>query len=422
MIEKSINYDDNEKANIGKCSFTYKMLHERIKSLYLHKPYYGYTLSRMSRTLSISTQTACVLPSQMTLMVNPFFFEKMEIPQQLAVLEHEILHIGFFHHDRYQIIEKESDAFKSETFNIAADCAINQLIENMPEGSITLSYVQSFAEDVVLKEKQSAEYYYKVLVASSSWKNSYDNDKALQKKIAEIKQPFVETYKDVTSLSKSMFKKIMREAKKKQKKHEKKVGTQGGFSLCDVLPSYDGPVHKDIWKQLIDKSFGEEPIAAKNYCYGRPSRRNSDSLYYTKHLVESRSVYLGIDTSGSVTQKQLDTFVGYIQKGMRSNDCTVICIQADTRIVAVDKIKRANQLNNLKVYGRGGTDMRCILDYIEKHEKNPRNARLILLTDGYTPFRESSVKVSVVYTKDHSKIERGVWNSAVLEVNEQEEY
>ena len=410
------NYENAEQDNEGKCSFTFKDLGEHIKSLYLNKPYYGYTLSKMSRLLTPKTKTAAVQPTNMCLLVNPFFFEKLTKEERLAVLEHEVLHIGFFHYERYKVIELEDDKFKSDTWNVAADCAINQLIQNMPEGCITLEYVQKYTDET-LTPKDTAEAYYKVLVNNQAYKKNYEENEELQNKIEEIKAPFDETFQDVSSASKSLFKRILRDAKKLQKKHEKKHGTESGWSLFDALPNYDGPIQKDIWKKLVDKAFGDEPVAKKDYVYGRPSRRNSGSMWYTKHCVESRSVYFGIDTSASIRDEDLDLMLGYAKKGMKRNNCTLTVIQCDTRITDVTKIKKASQLNKVKIYGRGGTDMTKILDYIEKHEKNPRNARLILLTDGYTGWRDSIVKTSVVYSPDsggdYKKISP-VYNSAVI--------
>jgi len=396
--------------------FTYQDLNELIKTLLLNKPYFGYILSRLSRKLDTEVEySAAIHPTKMRLIINPTIFKNFTNHQQKAILEHEILHIGFYHYDRYNLIELEQNYIKQQIFNVAADCAINQLIPYIPKGCITLETVRKYADDKTIKAKQNLEYYYIILLKSKKFQEAMQKYQKLKDMIDKACKQFNESSQNFDSKDKSKFRKLLSEAKRQQQRYEKTHGTSPGEGFSQILPNYDGPLHKDIWKQLIDRTFGEEPVADKEYFYGRPSRRNPESFYYTKHQVESTEVYVGIDSSASISDDELEQFMGYVALGMKRNNCIVTVIVCDTQINDIIKIKNRKQLNNIKISGRGGTDLRAIPKYIQKTAKNPKNSRLILLTDGYTEYDYYNVKTSVVYTETHSKIdEKYIWNSAVI--------
>jgi predicted metal-dependent peptidase len=399
-----------------------KPIHELIKSLLKNKPYYGYTLNKFTRKYSDEIPTACVIPSKKQLLVNKEYFDKLKLRKhQMGILEHEILHLGFFHYDRYEMLMAHEDKntiegkMKHDIFNVAADCAINQYIPNLPNGCITLSYVRGLANDITLKEKETTEYYFHALLKSDEFKKQLKKNKALQQLIDDISKGFDVTRKNYDNLSKNEIKNILKYAKHLQQKHEKNIGTNPGNGISDFLPDYSGAVHKKIWEKLIDRIFGETPQAKKSYYYGRISRRDETSLFYTKHDLESTEVYVGVDSSASVSNDDLNIFAGYIQKAMRKNNCTVTLIVADVIIHDVLTIKSAKRISQIEIKGRGGTDLRVIPEYIISTDKR-KNKRLILLTDGGTPWGDyPEIKTSVVYTKSHDKFnEAHVYNSAVL--------
>ena len=399
-----------------KTEYTERDLHDSIRSLYLNKPFYGYVLNKVTRRLEEMEYSAAVLPAEMVLLVNPIMFIKFNDLERKAVLEHEVLHLAFLHYDRFKILEKDIDDTRVKIFNVAADCAINQLIENLPKGGITLEYVREMADDIHLKEKQSVEYYYKALLKSEQIKKALKENEEFKKLVDKISKQFKKGYENMDSKAKSEFKRVLSKAKKIQAKHERTQGIDPGEGFSDLLPEYLGVIHKNIWEQLLDHVIGDERTANKYYCFGRPSRRVSNSFYYTRREQISSTVYVGIDSSMSILDKELNKFTGYVEKGMKKFNVEVIMIVADTKVRDVIKLKVGQKLSGIKIKGRGGTDMRVIPLYIQKNYKTNKDTRLILLTDGYTDYDHYDIKTSVVYTKDHSKIdEKYIYNSAVLE-------
>lgn len=408
-------------------------LSELIKSLYLNEPYYGYILAKMDRSLNESIETACVIPTQMKLMVNPKYVNKLNRATQLSLLRHEVLHIGLLHHERFQYLyeimeqfdkeeDKDSDkyiehAHKIHCINLATDCAINQIINPIHKDWIDLKKVEEFCGEK-LEPKREAEYYFDKLINSEQFKKNVKNNQELQKLLDKLMKQHQNTLgKKSKGANKNIIRKVLQKARREQERCDRQQGRGAGDSILDSLPKYGKPVHKHIWERLIDQLFGEEPKADVDYYFGRPSRRINNSFWYSKHRLYQSKVYVGIDTSGS-TMGDRDLFLGYINKGLQQNECIATLIQCDDGIQDIQKVKRIPK-KGFKTKGNGGTDLRHILDYIEKNEKDLRNIRLILLTNGYTDWRKSPIKTSVVYTKEHAKI-KPVYNWAVLEDGDDE--
>jgi len=484
---------------------------ELIKSLYLNKPFYGYTLSRLDRKISTSVPTAAVNCQKLLIEINNYFLATLSRPMQLFVLEHEVLHEGLHHFSRFRPILQEADGKvdpqKHSDFNIGADNAINQLI-NVQEGDwITFKSFKEMLKDrgypnVKVDEKMQAEYYYKILrehpaknPCSSCKHNQQGQQQQQQKPGGQQPQPSQQGQngqqpgqqpgqgqqpsqqgqpgqggqqpgqgqgqngqqqgqgngqvscpaacgkcgsglekimndlyghnKQISNAAQdnSVFREILKKAKKRQEDHERKKGIGQGDGLSSILPDYEGKVHSKIWEKLITHAFGDDIKAEVNYYFGRPSRRFEDSFHYKKHVIEGRKVYIVVDTSGSVGDDELTKFMGYVRKGMRSTGTQVTLIECDDGVheKSIRKFKRLPKDVGIKMHGRGGTDLTKALDYIENNlEKNSkgqklREVRAIFLTDGYTPWRKPKIKVSVVYTAgSHSEISP-VYNHAKID-------
>jgi predicted metal-dependent peptidase len=91
------------------------------------------------------------------------------------------------------------------------------------------------------------------------------------------------------------------------------------------------------------------------------------------------SILVAIDTSGSVSNKELQDFFSEIDYVYKAG-ARVTIIQCDTRI---NKIEEYDGKNIPEIKGRGGTDFNPPVDYYVKHKKE--YASLIYFTDGEAP-------------------------------------
>lgn len=419
---------------------TLQYVSECIKSLYLHKPYFGYTLSRLKRIIDYKFAAEesplgliCVSAPKMTLFINADFFARTSsLDFHKQMLEHEIGHIGMLHFYRFKLIYDDPATTDTEKHivNIAMDVAVDQMNHCLMEkDGFTFPTLEntSKAFKVALEPKQHAEYYYKMLMQSDKAKQNMQDEQKFREALneavkgygdalAQVKQAHDGGFKDAkTHEMPAKLKEALRHARKLQEQKDKKAGVGKGESILDLLPQETAQYDREIWKKLIDKNVGDDIVADVDHMFGRPSRRDENSFHWKRHQTRAKVVYFGFDTSASVDDRAIARFLGYASKGLRANSCQATLILCDYEIQDVRKVRSIKMGAEFKVVGRGGTDLRHILDYIEKNEKNPKTARLILFTDGETPWRNSVVRTSVVYTPHHSKLEEGIIASAVME-------
>ena len=423
--------------------------------------------------------TAAIDQKNLTIYINAEFFAAFTPDEQAAILKHEVLHLAMHHFERFShafLPAKEPRTmtpnelmewmFVKQAANIACDCAINQLIPNFPgrmpkelkdklaartkargakkdpgakedkDDFITLDAFRKMIQDPTALALQSSEYYYNLLMQNK--------DKLPQQKMCFVDGDGNPIDGDGNPISgdgqglsdkdhqwsakknkeqggdSAQVKDLLKSAKKFQENRERERGTEPGNCFSKCIPSDDVEADKDVWKKLVDRFFGDEPSAEVEKLFGRPNRRLGDECFwYNRHVPVSRMAYVCCDTSGSVSDEELEKFLGYIQKSIKKSGTviTLICVDACVHEDGIyENIKRIPKLG-LKMVGRGGTDLTTVLDYIEKKEKpeNLKRTTLICCTDGETPFRKSAIKTSVVYTKNHTEIPAEyLYNSAVL--------
>jgi predicted metal-dependent peptidase len=91
------------------------------------------------------------------------------------------------------------------------------------------------------------------------------------------------------------------------------------------------------------------------------------------------SILVAIDTSGSVSQKELQEFFSEIDYAYKAG-ARITILQCDTQINAIEEY---DGKNIPEIKGRGGTDFNPPVDYYVKHKKE--YASLIYFTDGEAP-------------------------------------
>ena len=128
------------------------------RALMINEPFYGVFMSTLNKKVDPRVPPAGVGKQGINteLVVNPTFWEGLTDNVKYGVLKHELLHICFFH---LTLRDKYSDKL---LFNIAADIAINQLIDPKYKTSEFL-HIQSFPE-IILEPLKDTDYYYQKLL------------------------------------------------------------------------------------------------------------------------------------------------------------------------------------------------------------------------------------------------------------------
>jgi predicted metal-dependent peptidase len=143
-------------------------------------------------------------------------------------------------------------------------------------------------------------------------------------------------------------------------------------SLFEITPpSYD-------WKTYL-RRFS----STSTKTYTKKTRRKLNKRYEENPALKIKTkkhILVGVDTSGSVSEKDLHEFFNEIYH-IHKTGVQVTVAEGDANVQNVYEYK--GKMPNF-VKGRGGTDMNPFVEYVNKHKEY---SNLIILTDGFIPER-----------------------------------
>lgn len=108
------------------------------------------------------------------------------------------------------------------------------------------------------------------------------------------------------------------------------------------------------------------------------------------------TIVVGIDTSGSIGQRTLDTFFGEL-RGIIGDlqPSRVYVVWCDAKVHKVDECENTEDVGGLKPAGGGGTDFRPVFEWVEAEGIQPD--ALVYLTDGLGAFPDAAPKYPVLW-------------------------
>ena len=285
---------------------------------------------------------------------NPEFVDNLTNAELKAVICHEVLHIAMLHPFR----RNNRDQLR---WNIACDYAINPIVKeagfSLPAGALLEDRYKGMEAEVIynLLPKQ--------LPTSMN----------LIGEVRDYKQ-------DKTDKNSNTAKQQMKNWK---------ITLTGAAQIAKAqgkLPAGLDRMIKEIlqpklsWKEILSRFITEN--AKNDYTWTQPNKRY---LYSGLYLPSLNVPTLGtiaviIDTSGSVSQKELDTFASELQSILTIYPGTEIrVIYVDTKVVNTEIIDIYDF--QLHAKGGGGTDFKPGFEYIEKEAVMP--SCVIYFTDGW---------------------------------------
>lgn len=341
------------------------------KELLIRQPFYGLFLLNLRKEIvddNHAVKTAAVGPNgiNFTLYVNNTFWNKLTDLQQLAVLQHELMHICFMH---------LTDDFKCDNhhnMNIAMDCAINQFIDNLPPKCVTL---QSLSEKLgkKLEAKKGAWYYYKE-IQDFAQKNPDKCDAILGADGYEDIDDHSMWPKDISEAERKLYE---NQIKSKLKETAEYVSKQAGSipgELSEILQKIKEKPPVFNWKKYFRRLVGNAITNDIQLTRMRPSKRFPDArgLRFKRKPV----ILVGVDTSGSIGKKDLEDFFSEINHIYKAG-VSVTVVECDTQIQNVFKY---DGKSDIAINGRGGTELSPVISYYKEHKEF---TVCILFTDGY---------------------------------------
>ncbi len=179
-----------------------------------------------------------------------------------------------------------------------------------------------------------------------------------------------------------------------------KLKRQGNLpkDLEIVVPEYFS--HKVDWREFL---YGYIATHAKtSYTFTPP---NMKFLYRGIYLPSMSSdllrVIVAIDTSGSVDEELLSTFLGEVSSMMQQYpNYEIDIITADAKVQSFKTFLPGEPLE-YEISGGGGTDFRPVFEYIDRHIDYP--TLLIYFTDGEGTYPQEEVSYDVLWVMPELK-------------------
>lgn len=173
------------------------------------------------------------------------------------------------------------------------------------------------------------------------------------------------------------------------------------------------------WRKVLRSAIRHamaDIAGMRDYSYKRPGRRQHaiPKVVLPTMRQPVPNIAVVVDTSGSMSKDDLAKVLGEVngvlkQCGQREGVEAIVC---DAQVHSVRRVFRAEQI---KLAGRGGTDMRLGIEAALQRPIRPH--AVIVLTDGYTPWPEvapSGVRVIAALVGKQKKNNTPSWIKVVL--------
>jgi len=349
------------------------------KQLMISEPFYGIFMSTLNKVVRKDVPTAGVSKHNINyqLALNEEFWNSLDNDKKkIGLLKHELLHICFNH------LEDRDWYPNHELHNIAADLEINQYLalEYHPTPDIIL--LSSFPE-LNLPAFAGTKVYYELL------------QKALDKGSSPSLQEMMDaltgngdgdgngglhpTWKEFDGMSEADAKLAKAQIEHQIKGIINEHKNQGRGFIPAELQSWIDAMFEDRAPAYDWKAYFRRFFSSSSKIYTKKTRRKLNKRFSENPALKikpKKNVLVGVDTSGSVSEKDLIEFFSEIQH-MYKTGVTITVAEGDANINHVYEYKgKMPQF----VTGRGGTDMNPFIEYFNKHKEFNS---LIILTDGY---------------------------------------
>jgi predicted metal-dependent peptidase len=354
------------------------------KELMFRETYWAFFLLMLNKVWRKDLPTAGVSKNGLNyqLAINEDFFKSLSLEHRQGLLQHELMHIAYFH------LSKFFDFANKKIANISMDIEINQSIHSdyLPEEAM----LPSTFPELNLELNAGTRYYYEKLMEAQDKKNQTgtsgspnfdslsDQMDGKQPNPGDPTLPDHSTWEEFEDIGeaeervmKSQLDRIIQEAAEMT---IKKRGTIPG-NISDYLvelANIEPP--KFNWKAYIRRFVG-----TSTKVYVKKTRRKENIKFPDApgiKIKRKQNLLLAIDTSGSVSKDELEEFMAEIHHIYKTGvDVTII--QCDTRITSIEPYKGQYKLN---IKSRGGTEFDPVLTYY--NENMQKYNSLIYFTDG----------------------------------------
>ena len=290
---------------------------------------------------------------------NPKFVESMTNEEVKAVAIHEIMHVALLH-------PMSMKGYEPRRANIAMDYAINLLIYDCGYKLPSCALLDSRYKDMSWKQ------IYKLLPEQKQDQGNDGSGSRSNSNNGDVRPTPGNEEQQATA------------------KENAKVSVAQGEQKAKAMGHMPGPLRAMVVKtrepeenyQYLFQKF-MSPIFATDYTWARPSRRFMGQGMYLPSVMKTGvgALVVGVDTSASVANEDLERFLGLINHflGKVRPEVTHV-LYCDTDVYKHDKLKPGKPMDlSGFVAQRGGTRFAPVFDYAQKHQLKPK--AFVYLTD-----------------------------------------
>lgn len=326
------------------------------------EPYYAHFILNMDvevgptwRATPIPTAAVTYERGRFKLLINPEWYTRLSDDEQAAVLKHECLHVLDNHLGRTKM---------DMLANLAADVTINQFINSLPEGCVTLEAMQKEVPD--LRANETLEYY-EVMIKNEAAKKQGEGG-GVGRGMSTLDSHEVWKHADATPEELKHAAKVLGERVKQAAGAGNTPGEVEALlqKLGEARHNWRAELRRFVASQAASHRKTSRKRRNRRFAYKQPGWRRDQKL----------KLAVAIDTSGSVGDAELQMFLDEIGGIYRVGEPEIFLIPCDTRVGEVTEYKH-NQ-REFKMQGRGGTLFQPALDAANELAVDG----LIYLTDG----------------------------------------
>jgi predicted metal-dependent peptidase len=347
----------------------------------LDHPFFSSILLRKQLIEDSSIQTLAVNPRG-DIFYNPEFIDSLPVPQIVWGLCHEIGHVIGQHATRRRHREHRK-------WNYAGDAWINDMLNECNVGEPIPNTVNMPGS----KDKTTEQIYEELpddnggggSTGSGSSGSGANNPQDSSQFANGLGDDIIED----PNMTEDQIKEIEAQAKVEIAQAAQAAKARGKLpgKLAEIV--LDIIDVKTPWFEHLERYMTSH--TKQNYTWTRPNRRFIGQGMYLPSMDKQPSmgeVVLQVDVSGSITQTELSYYNGHVARIMAQ--CMpekVHVLYVDTKVRKHDVFELGEEIK-LTYHSGGGTDMTAGFDYI--YEQGIEAQVVVTLTDGYTPFPETT--------------------------------
>ena len=328
-------------------------------------------------------------------------FVLKQLPEVLATMVlHEAMHCVLRHGPRFLALNQEQA--QHPIWNLAGDAPINETLDEsgMPWGDFDPVRYENLKKYKVNSGMSTETAYFAMLkyLESHPEERSAGNDCGSVMGGGQRSYEIPRSSEQAPSVKRDHQDVIRDRVAQDILNH---VGSKGIGSVPGSLLRWANELLNPqiSWRQALAGTFRTSlatVLGRKDYTYTRPSRRqgamtnpNFEIILPAMRKPTPPPIAVIIDTSGSISSKELNEFLAEVAGIAKSNGISqgLTIIPCDAAIGEIQKLRSISDIANLKMTGGGGTDLTIGIDAATQLKQVPRI--IIVFTDGYTPWPES---------------------------------